>query len=342
MNTWDHPEWFLSIRECKELEEAGYLRTIQPENLVHDFDKWKKFEHEFKAIINSRRNLPQCGQYRQSIDETWIQTDKVSHDLGQYLMLKKLVCRELQQKDNLSYYLFERETGEIYISLLARYLADSDSKTTIPFTNFDKSWDINYKPTDNKQKFVCANVMMNLPVPIDTVSLEKILEFRMKNHTDFDKLRDSIANLELKVKNMDNESDVADECKKYIRKITIDVENIKQKFQDEQIKTISASIRASLSKKELAMGAGAGVLVNKIFSMATGLPITPATLAVSSAAGIIEQSSLRIFDDWINNKTKENAELRDFPFSYFYKGESSRIIDLSPQKRNFQFKRSAI
>jgi hypothetical protein len=341
VNTWDHPDWFLSIRECKDLEDAGYLRTIKPEKLVHDFDKWKKFEHEFKSIINSRRNLPKCGQNRLSIDETWIQTDKISQDLGQFLILKKLVCKEIQQKDNLDYYLFERETGEIYMTLLARYLADSDSKTTIPLTIFDESWEINYKPIDNKQKFVCVNVMMNLPVPTETVSLEKILDFRKKNHPDFEKLQESIANLELRVKKMDNESDVEDECKKYIRNITIDVENIKQKFQDEQIKTISAAIRASLSKEELTKAAGSGLIVNKIFSMATGLPITPLTYAVASAAGIIEQSSLRIFDGWINNKTKENADLREFPFSYFYKAESSGIISLRPKRRKFQLMRTA-
>ena len=31
MNTWGRPDLFLSIKECKDLEKAGYLRTIRPE-----------------------------------------------------------------------------------------------------------------------------------------------------------------------------------------------------------------------------------------------------------------------------------------------------------------------
>ena len=332
VNTWDHPDWFLSIKECKRLEDAGYLRTIKPEKLIHDSSKLDAFEHEFKTIINSKRNLPKCGQNRQPIKETWIQIDKVSSDISKYLMLKKLVFKEIQHKDGLAYYLFERETGDIYMSLLARYLADRDSKTTIPFTNFSKSWEINYKPSDNREKFVCANILMNLPVPIDTVPLEQILQFKESNNPDFVKLHEDIATLEQRVKYLDNETDVKEECKQYIRHITIDVEKIKQKFYDEQIKTISASIRSCLSKKALVTGAGSGLVVNELFSIATGLPITPTTMGISGIAGIIEQSSLRIFDDWVHNKTKENAELRDFPFSYLYKAESSGIISLNPKR----------
>ena len=320
------------------MKRQDIFERLGPKKMIQDFDKMKAFEHELKTIINSKRNLPKCGQNRRSIDETWIQTDKVSSEISQYLILKKVVCKDIQQKDNLTYYLFERETGDIYMSLLARYLADRDSKTTIPFTNFGKSWDINYKPTDNRQKFVCANILMNLPVPIDTVPLEKILQFRNQNHTDFEKLHRDIAILEQKVKRLDDETDVEDECKNYIRNITISVENIKQKFKDEQINSISASIRASLSKKSLAMGVGSGLVINKIFSMATGLPVNPITMTISGIAGIVEQSSIRIFDDWVHNKTRENAELREFPFSFFFKAETSGIIRLSPEKRNFKFR----
>lgn len=340
VNTWDHPEWFLSIPECKDLEKAGYLRTIRPEKLVQDFSKWRKFEHEFKKIINSRRNLPKCGQHRRAIDETWIQTDKMSHDLGNYLMLKKLVCKEIQHKDNLDYYLFERETGEIYMSLLARYLADNDSKTTIPLTNFDNCWETNYKPT-SKEKYACANVLMNLPVPNEEVSLDKILEFRKKNHLDFVKLHDDISNLEQRVRKLENESDVEDECKKYIRSITIDVEKLKQKFDDDQIKTISSSIRACLSKQALEEGVESGIGINALFSLTTGLPVTLTSIAVSGFAGILGQGGIRICDDWVHSKTRENAELRDCPFSYFYKAESTGIITLGPQRRR-SLKRIAI
>jgi len=332
MNTWNHPDQFLTIQECKNLEEAGYLRTIRPEKIMNDTHKLKSFEHELKAFINSRRGLPKCGQNRRVIDETWIQTDKVSHDISRYLILKKLVHKDTYTQDGLNYYLFERETGDIYMSLLARYLADCDSRTTIPFTKFLSSYDVNYKPTDNKQKYVCANILMNLPVPEDTIPLERILEFRRKYRPDFERFRNDIARLEQQVKRMDSDADVIDECENYIRHISIDVEKCKEHLIDERINTISASIRACLSKKELAKGAGSGLTINQIFSWAAGVPVTPMTMAVSSAAGIIENSALRIFDDWVHNKTRESAELREFPFAYLYHADLSRIINANSRR----------
>jgi hypothetical protein len=325
ISSWDNPEYFLSINECRNLERQGIIRAIRPEKLIYgDTKNQTFFENELKSIINERKNLPKCGQHRLPEHETWIQFDKVSYNAAELLINKKLVCKEIQNKDGLDYYLFERETGNIYISLLAKYLADIDSKYTIPLTNFDHFWDINYKPSLESKKFLCSNVMLNLPIPQGNIPLELIVKFRKKNSTDLSKLHRDIINLEQKVRQFDNQSDVEDEIKKYILTISNDVHNLEEKFSDERIPTILGSIKSCFSRDALIESAETGIIINSTFSMLSGEPLLSGGMA--GVAGVIGKSILEISSDWIDMKNKQRAELRDFPFSYVFKAKEENIV----------------
>jgi hypothetical protein len=325
----DFNKQYLSLEESKDLEDRGIIRTIRPEMLIQgNQSKLREFENDFlRTIFYRQRNLHKIGDTKPWYDETWLLEDKVSHAIIEKLKKAHLVHSQIEKDHDLASYVFESETADIYMTLLARYLADIDSKFTVPITDISKYWDLNYKTRNRKDRFLCAKILFHLPVPQADIPLEKILNFREANKVDLKKLHLTLSKLELNVGRSDDYSEIDGKCAETAEEIMIQIHDINERFREERISTIPQSIYSVVNKQTVIEGAVIGQTIGAPTSLAlTGNPENPLIIGCTTIAGIAAKMGIKIGNDWIAMKNRQSALIRESGFSYLFKANSARII----------------
>ena len=273
--------------------------------------------------------MRKIGETRRWQDETWILEDKVSDTIVKKLIEKHLVRPEIEFDQGLPNYIFQSETADIYFSLLARYLADLDSKYTVPMTNSSKYWNLNYQSRDRRNRFLCAKIIFHLPVPQSDIPLTKILEFKDNNKTDLKKLHTAIAKLEVAVGIEENYSTIDGKCAEIAENIMIQLHDIDSQFKEDRIATISDSIYSVVNKKSLQEGAIIGSTIGSPVSLAlTGNPQNPIIIGSFAIGGIAAKIGIQIMNDWIAMKTHQSAVIRNSGFAYLFGANKKKILRL--------------
>lgn len=320
---------YLDLADTKELEDRGIVRTIRPELLIYgENTRLEEFENEFlKTIFYNEKNLQKLGKERRWQDETWVLEDKVTDTIITKLQKKKLVHPKLEIDHELSNYIFESETADIYFTILARYLADIDSKFTVPMTDVGKYWNINYKSRNLRDRFLCAKIIFHLPVPRNDVSLDTVLNFKETHKNDLIKLHRKISLLETTVGKEENYSEIDGKCAEIAEDTMLQIHDISDQFHEEQISTIFHSVQSVINKKSIQEGTIIGSTIGNPVSLAlTGNPNNPLIIGGAAIAGILAKSGIKIWNDWIAMKNRQSAIIRDSGFSYLYKANSEKVI----------------
>jgi hypothetical protein len=320
---------YLSLEESKDLEDQGIVRTIRPELLIQgESSRLHDFEKEFlRTIFYRGKKLPKIGKMRRWRDETWILEDKVSDTVVKKLQEKHLVHPDIEIDQGLPNYIFESETADIYFTLLARYLADIDSKFTVPMTDVSKYWNLNYQPRNQQDRFLCARILFHLPVPRHDVPLNTILNFKEDNKTDLIKLHCTISSLEVTVGKEDNYSEIDGKCAEIAENIMLQIHDIDDQFKAERIGTFTDSLYSVINKSTVQEGAIIGATIGSPVSLAlTGNSQNPLIIGSFTAGGIAAKMGIKIWNDLIAMKSRQSAIIRDSGFSYLFKANSERIV----------------
>jgi hypothetical protein len=138
--------------------------------------KRKSLDLEFRALVSSaefKRLLgpgkPQLSKHIHSrhYSRQWgIYTGKMTHELYHFLEAKGLVQVDRKRPE---WYLFEENTALLYMSLLARYVADVDLESTVVGTDLRLYEKLIYDSDSPGKGFACIDVRFRnaLPIPRD-------------------------------------------------------------------------------------------------------------------------------------------------------------------------------
>lgn len=291
----------------KILIDEGELEPSDPQSLVSQahWSSVEAFEKEFKEIVVSKSFQSIINRKRKRNLIWRVHKDKVSYRT--YEFLHELGLAE-KDKENYNWFLMEEKTSLLYISLLAKYLADLDPDFTVPGTDREDYEKIIYKASSPKNGFLSVDTkFMNiLPIPCSDVSIRNILRFKKRRRDELLHFREIIDNVYREISNAEKSKEIKQIIVSHQEKIEREVENLRNMMKEENIKTILGSFKSLLP---MALASSIAQIPIKLL-----IPILGITAIIQISYYFVDRRNL------------QRAKLRKSPFAYLYYAQRGRII----------------
>lgn len=315
------------------LIDEGQFRAIKPDELIMKADNWDafhEFQTEFKETIQSQ-------QFQNFIRKTpfsisGIHIDKIGHP--------NLVAKVHRNKtsENLVYFLqelglvkhndhygewliFERHTALIYMSLLAKYLADVDKKQTTIGTNYSIYEKFNFKKVKETEGFpvVSLNLSNILPTPVANVPLEKIIDFKKKRYDELLQFRKNLMEFQSKISKAKSNTELKELSVQFQESIKLGITGLSRTLKESRIETIFKSVKSLINLKSPTTIISGATIVNEKYNFVD----SPLYLKI---AGLTTVGVLELTFNYIEMRNKKTAKTRESAFSYLLQAQRSGII----------------
>jgi hypothetical protein len=318
--------------DIRLLESEGVFRPINPEMLVRKqrWEKLKCFENEIKDRIESQsfqRGLPpedirrrkQNYDYRlleQGADPIWL-TFRIHHDKVSDLLLEFLEDEGLAIGEYPWLYC-ERRTALLYMSVLAKYLADIDSDYTVPGTDNSRYQKMVFETDSEKDGFPGLSINMQnlIPVPREDVPFSKIIKFKQKRKDELIQFRLFLSEFQEDLASCEREPDIRRTVVDYQERLVQGVRSLERTMKEEKGSLVMGSVKTLL-------GIGNPLLwklATENIAILQNLPVELQTVGVGVSTAVSIGALL------INNRNKQRALLRESPFAYYYHARRNRLI----------------
>lgn len=315
------------------LIDEGQFRAIKPDELISKADNWEAFhdfQTEFKDTIQSpqfkrlieRRPFSLSGIHVDKVKNSnfvsRVHSNKTSDNLFHFLEDLGLAKRDGQ---NHEWLMFERHTALIYMSLLAKYLADVDKKQTTIGTDYGIYEKFNFKRVREKEGFpvVSLNLSNVLPTPIANVPLEKIIDFKRIRKDELLHFRKILMDFQSKISKAKSNEELKEIAVSFQENIKVGIKGVSATLKDSKIETIFKSFKSLISLKSPTAILSAATVANErlhFFDTAIHLKI----------AGLATVGLLELTGNFIELRNKQLAKTRESAFSYLLQAQRSGII----------------
>jgi hypothetical protein len=312
--------------EVRYLLSEGVFKPVPPEHLLIDREgnesNWPaahEFRQEFESAVTSsgfQQRLPPQG--RREL-RTRVHRGKLEHYAVEFLLNKRLVKYEHEHEPFSSeWFLFEENTALLYMSLLAKYLADIREDITVPGTDRNEYLDLSYalRAPDEPSK-MCLSVEMSncLPVPRDDVPLEKILDFKDRRRAELLRFRQVIDDGQEELSNAESKQDVKEAISKFHERTERELTDLTTQMRDARLATTAGSLKSLVDAKLPAiMVAGLA---------AAGFAVIPLDLVVT---GGLVSGGVAVGSYLISQRNEQRSNLRGSSYAYLYYSEEDSII----------------
>jgi hypothetical protein len=211
----------------------------------------------------------------------------------------------------------EKNTSDIYMSLLAEYLASNDTNITIPYTDQRQSMNYAFGTLDSTGGSNSAEIFFDhiLPVPAENVSLDKIIEFKEDYRSELLRFRKLIDSFQVEMQSITDPRSLRDFSVRCGEDIELGVRNLQEDLKDHKIETqwgtLSALVCASLPE-------WFDMLTDAGFTSTDNGQYLLCVLRGAAAGAAICVGAYRA-----KQNCKQNQMFRDSPYSYVYHAAES-------------------
>ena len=309
----------------------GVFRPFRPETFIRPLGfeaERKNLDREFRALVRSAgfRRLRVSGKPKRDkhirqkdFSQNWgIHNTKVTHQLYGFLEQEGLVRVDQEHPE---WYLFEENTAFLYMSLLAKYVADVDAQSTVPGTDLRIYEKLIYNSNSPGKGVACIDVRFRnaLPIPRGDVALPDIITFKRKR-------RDELLNFRQEINRFHKELSEAKD-RSHVKDLVTD-------FSDSTEKRLS-ELGALLKDSKLDAAAGSFKALFNVKSPeswvklmgAAGLTLMVAAHPVGWAlGGLGVAGGIEVVSHWIDERNKKRAALRQSPFAYLYHAKEEGLL----------------
>lgn len=297
-------------KDLEKLRRVDMFRLFHPEEEVSRADK---LVEEFKAL-NTKANLPKIDpeEFDRRGDRYSVHAMKIPTELRDYLVEERI---SVYSRGN-NWMEMRKETGLLYMSLLAKYLANDKSRVdrvVTPGTDYGAYADIILKARSTDEAVPGLSFTLNnvLPFPKDNIDIDIILDFKQRRKDELLEFRKKIYEFQGKIKNeVRDTSDLSDYLEQFSEEINLEVRKIEKEAKNAKMPTV-------LGRIETILAAGDSPLIK---SLEKTLP-APLPLIAQSVAGAI---SLRKYE--LDVKNAQQDKLIENSFSYIYHAQKEGII----------------
>ncbi|MEI9918524.1 MAG: DUF6236 family protein [Bacteroidota bacterium] len=309
--------------DIQYLMSEGQFRAIRPDDLIikgNNWDAFQEFQDEFREIVSSSNFRELIGKsystrFNIHVDKitptsfSRIHTNKTSDSIVSFLMDLGLAKRS----EDYEWLLFEHTTALLYMSLLAKYLADIDANQTTIGTDIPDYERLNFKKVREDEGFPVVSVSLDklLPSPKPHVSLEQIIDFKNQRSDNLIHFKKIISDCLSKISKAKSNTELKEITASFTESLSIGVKDLTTVLGDSKIDSTFKTLKSLINLRAPALltsGAFTGSLYG---NTTTGLAI---------GAGI------EITATFIEARNRNRAKLRESPFSYLYKAQQAGLI----------------
>jgi hypothetical protein len=320
-------------RDLEYLIDIEVFRPIKPETLIFAQDNWEefeKFQNEFKEVVIGKLFQTRLERQRRSVASrihsskiqdlrtARVHSNKTSNGLFYFLEEKGLAKRE----DGNDWVQFEQNTALLYMSLLAKYLADIDSEHTSIGTDNAVYENFNFQKANKTNGFPVASLALKniLPSPKNNVSIEKIIKFKEKRKDNLKHFNLKLSEFQQKASKSESNSELKETAINFQDELIKGVNDLVQVLEDSKIETTLKTVKTLINLKSPTLVASTGAIINNSNNF-LNLPIELTTIGIGIMGGI------ELSTKYVELRNKNRADLRNSPFSYLYHARNSGIIN---------------
>lgn len=326
----DHPYFEIEDEEINQLYSEGIYRPFFPDDLRmkggHHLQE--KFNSEFFTRLNyydKKLDLSKRGSYVPVYKSKEMHMN-IFHKLErrnlatEKLAMKKIGASVSIYERNNPVIFIEKNAADLYMSLLAEYLANNDSKITIPLTDQGTCLDATFEAIDECNQQTCAKIMFKniLPVPKSDVSVHEIIRFKKEHEGDLIEFRQYMDGLGVEAISCRTASEIRDFSIRKSEEIKKEVTTLKKSLKEFDIDTVFGSLHTIVDVKRPDWWQA--LVSSGIVSAGTeAFPLTViGGLAVNAAINVGRYISKR--------NIERNDMLRDSPYTYLYQMKRRGIV----------------
>ena len=332
--SWDDKILLNLSPEIHYLLDEGQFRPIKPEDLIFKKDNWQEFENfqqEFREVVSSQNfrkfidKRPFTTLYRVHQNKveltSRIHCNKISDSVYDFLQEQGLADRSGENE----WINFESNTALLYMSLLAKYLADIDSNQTTIGTDYNIYEKFNFKRVSEKNGFPVVNFSLNnvLPTPQNNVPFETIISFKRKREQNLRHFKNKISDFQNKISRASSNAEMKEIAINFQETLLNGVDDLTAVLKDHRIDLRVKSLKSLINLKTPTSIATAMTAVGTLINSNLNLVSIPLDLTVLGLGTI---GTIELTANYIDNRNKKRAELRESPFSYIYYAKKQRII----------------
>jgi murein tripeptide amidase MpaA len=317
--SWDDELLIKLSPDIHYLIDENQFRPIKPEDLFsNNWEVLQEFQNEFIEVINSHAFSNLLQRNKKEANTSKIHMNKTSHTIYHYLEERGLAS----QSHNHEWINLEENTALLYMSLLAKYLADIDSEHTTIGTDYSSYERFNFKRAGKEKGFPVLNFNINniLPTPKDNVSFEEIIKFKRKRIDNLRHFKKTLSDFQSKISNCQSNTEIKENTINFKETLSNGVDDLYAVLKDEKIAYGLKSMRSFMSLKSPTTAATIGSALN-LENNWVDIPFS-ANIAILVASGVIEVST-----NIIDARNRERARIRENPFSYIYYANRWGIIN---------------
>lgn len=328
--SWDDKLLIKLSPDIHYLMDEEQFRPIKPEDLIFKTDNWEifqNFQKEFKEIVSStefrsyisRRNNNQNYRiHSNKIENTSrIHCNKTSDSIYYYLEEQGLANR---QRDN-DWINFEENTALLYMSLLAKYLAEIDSEYTTIGTDFGAYEKFNFKPVSENAGVPVVNFNLNnfLPTPKDNVPFERIIDFKRQRKDNLKHFNKTLSEFQTKISKSTSNIEIKETALNFQDTLQNSVADLNAVLKDGNIAHTLKSLKSVISLKSPTTLTAIGSIVNNKIDL-VNIPFD------MNVWGVVAVGAIELTASYIERRNNQTKLLRESPFSYVYYAQKQGIL----------------
>jgi hypothetical protein len=311
--------------DIEYLRAEGVFRPIPPERLFLDEEgreSWVQahdFMDEVESAVTSTQFTSLLNEKTREKRYVRVHIDKLSGNVMG--ILERTGALKDERWGESDWVQIEENTALLYMSILAKYLADLDLQATVPGTDRKEYESLIYDASSQVNAFACLDTrFLNvLPIPREDVPFSDILEFKQRRQSELLRFRKQLDQLRLQLSKAENRRDLKDILVKFQEKIQIELNDISDLFQSDNIPTIAGSFKTLVSLKSPAL-LGTILTASGVVENVAKIPLNW-TLFGIGVAGIIQ-----VGGHLIDKGNERRAELRESDFAIFHYGRQEGIF----------------
>jgi hypothetical protein len=287
------------------LRDHGAYRAYHPEVEVC---RARDLENEFEAIRQSNEFNIIRLRYTFERRDFKVYRTKFNEAFARYLLESRAV------DEDGDWLLFTQREGMLYMSLLAKYIADDDRvAATVPGTDWVGYQKLALAIPSSGLKISALALRLDsvLPMPQNDVSLQKILAFKEKRRDELLEFRKSIVDFQQKLKHAESIGEIQSNLASFSEELELGISKFTRVANGEKLATFLGTVESVLSIK-----------LPDIIPVMVGAQINPTVTASAVALnGVIKLSRYLI------DRTNENRQkLASDTYSYLYYAKRAGII----------------
>ena len=299
--------------ELLYLEDNELFSFVSPAAVISDHDIAPQFYKEFKSLIMSPRFRRMVPPQNHREFNSGIHVDKLN-GRSMDLLISQHLAQEVQSPYK-EWVPVEHLTYLLYMSLLAKYLAEVDLGIMVPGTANRAYEGLVFKEQASSTARSCLSLRFRsvLPAPSPNVTISEIVKFKRKRRDDLLRFRSELDEFQDNLSKCASRVEIRECNVRFKERLEKGVSDLEHVLRDSRIATITSMASTLINLKSPTTWLSAATAIGTI-------PVGSGVIAIG-ITGVVETAKVLI-DKGLERRAAE----RQSAFAYLYQAKRAGIF----------------